>query len=177
MCMCSCLLSQVPVKENLGSSVGVLVSRMKADREAKTAGIDLGVTAGDTIDVRDTAAIHVLALGKEEAAGARIITTDGEGPFVWQDICAHIFFLHGVPCSVEYSTYHTILRLSDDIFAKAYPDAPKGTPGAGKEREDVRFDRTAALNLFPDFVYRTREESVTEMGAQFDKAGYFEMTK
>jgi len=129
-------------KDNLGSTLAQLAGQLASgEQPAEVTG---ALVPGDWSDVRDVSLVHVLALETEAAGGERFITTNG--PYAWQDIY--------------------------DILQDAgYTKAPKGTYGAGKNKLNVTFDKSKAPRLFPGFKWRTLEESIKDMAADYRKIG------
>ncbi|KAI0061974.1 D-lactaldehyde dehydrogenase [Artomyces pyxidatus] len=106
-----------------------------------------GKLIGDWVDVRDCARLHVLALQNEAIAGERLITTNGL--FAWQDLY--------------------------DILNDAGYDAPgKETKGVGNSKQYTIILNDKTFKFFPDFKYRSLEESVREMGEAFKEGGFIQ---
>ncbi|KAI0044603.1 NAD(P)-binding protein [Auriscalpium vulgare] len=117
---------------SIGSSPGILLGSFKKPDVS-------GATAGDWVDVRDCALIHVLMLEVEAAGGERVGTTNGV--FAWQDIF--------------------------DILRDSGYEAPgKDTYGAGAKKIIAQFSNAKTAKLFPDFKYRDVAQSVKEMSDQ-----------
>ncbi|KAI0061189.1 NAD(P)-binding protein [Artomyces pyxidatus] len=104
-----------------------------------------GKLIGDWVDVRDTAELHVLALQNQAIGGERLMTTTGL--FAWQDLY--------------------------DVLNDVGYDAPgKDTKGAGKNKRNVPVLNNKTFKYFPEFKYRSLEESVREMGVDLKARGY-----
>lgn len=131
--------------KGVGSTPGILVSTFGGPDTS-------GGLAGDLVDVRDSAYLHVLALKTQTAGGQRILAVADSPRFAWQD-------------------------LYDLLNQSGYKGAPIGNPGAGyllKREEEKKGQTTTngnAHRLFPGFKFRDIREIIPDMGADLKRIG------
>lgn len=77
-------------------------------------------------------------------------------------------------------SYHAFLRdfnivfttkLGDVLQDAGYTKSPKGTYGAGNTKEDIKLDMSKAHKFFPEFKWRSLEESIKDMAVQYKALG------
>jgi len=110
------IIHQVGAVESINTSVAALHNAF-TPKGAKT-GAEAGAAAGNWVDVRDVALVHVEALAQEKAGGERYIA--GNGAYSWQMMYDAI---HALPAS--------------ELEGLDVSKLPKGTPGSDKDTKYV----------------------------------------
>jgi len=139
-------IHEAVTREKLGSTLGVFVSQLNSATPDTS-----GKFAGNWVDARDAALVHVKSLITPAAGGERVIAANGV--YSWQDVF-------------------------DVLNAAGYKGVPgKDSKGAGVD-ELVKtahnfYDASKSLKLFPDLKYRSFQESISDLGKDFEAKGFW----
>ncbi|KAF8322637.1 NAD(P)-binding protein [Clavulina sp. PMI_390] len=134
------------VSKGVGSTPGIFLAILSKGGDTS------GKRFATSVDVRDVALVHILALESDQCDGERITATSSEA-FAWQDVYD---ILHDANLGIESSL------------------PPKdATYGAGQSKSLFpRVSNAKSLRLLKGFKYRSLEESVVDMGRQMVKDGF-----
>ena len=120
-------IHSVSSPSSLASSLGMFMRHVKIAPPPAEEAIK---SAGDAVDARDTAELHVRALGSEEAGGERIFSVGGV--FAWQDVCECCFLFFG-PISILESA-RLVYLLTHWLFARRRRPQRRRLPRYSRQR-------------------------------------------
>jgi len=130
----------VPSKDKLGSSLGFFYAYLQPGQSADA----ISKAGGTSVDVRDVATLHSLALVSEHVAGERIIASNE-----------------------SYSTQ----QIYDYLNAAGFPNIPKGQPGVF-DTSLSKFSHSRTIELFPEFKFRDLATISVDTAKQLQEKGW-----